>query len=135
MPKWSRRRSAKPILAGSSPAATSNLLHHAFAPEFVESFGGFAAPCPQQSVCGIDGVKVIHSLFEVGLGQHIYSLHHFLLLIGCLGTEAPIVKQWLQLSMSVFGRSSRNCRLSAFMLAMRIEYVTNTRSDYKHGQH
>ena len=26
MPKWSRRRSAKPILAGSSPAATSNLF-------------------------------------------------------------------------------------------------------------
>jgi hypothetical protein len=24
MPKWARRRSAKPILAGSSPAATSN---------------------------------------------------------------------------------------------------------------
>jgi hypothetical protein len=104
-------------------------------PEFVESFSALAAPCPQQSVCGIDGVKVIYSLLEVGIGQRIYTLHPFLLFIGCLGTEAPIVKQWLQLSMSVFGRSSRNCRLSAFMLAMRIEYVTNTRSDYKHGQH
>ena len=26
MPKWSRRRSAKPILVGSSPTATSNLF-------------------------------------------------------------------------------------------------------------